>query len=253
MFRAPQEACRGCASTHSSQPDEEEEGWTSRELCGAPTVSQKQTKHTPVSLPPEMINTNVFWCAARLKVKGAATFVKKKEAEHGFTASYNTTEGRHNPTNGAADQSVNKKFLFPTQDITFIGLSLDSVALRVRLSAQRVEAFRACPTLFHRRTRLKFRICLRLALALTVISLGHLHMRPFQQWVASLNLNLTCHGQRQVFILMACILGLHPWGHTTFLSTGVTMGTILSRKVISTDASLVGWGATCEVRITNGT
>ena len=76
-------------------------------------MSQKQTKHTPVSLPPEMINTNVFWCAARLKVKGAATFVKKKEAEHGFTASYNTTEGRHNPTNGAADQSVNKKFFVP--------------------------------------------------------------------------------------------------------------------------------------------
>ena len=34
-----------------------------------------------------------------------------------------------------------------------------------------------------------------------------------------------------------CILALHPWRRTTFLTTGVTMGTVLTRKVITTDAS----------------
>ena len=37
-----------------------------------------------------------------------------------------------------------------------------------------------------------------------------------------------------------------------FLTTGVTMGTILARKVLSTDASRAGWGAVYEGRSING-
>ena len=105
MFRTPQEACRGHAGTRSSQPEEEEEGRTRRRLCGAPAVSQKQT---PVSLPLETCNKNVFWCTTRLKAKGAVISVNKhrKETEHGCTAQNNTTGGRHNPTCGAADRSA---------------------------------------------------------------------------------------------------------------------------------------------------
>ena len=79
---------------------------------------------------------------------------------------------------------------------------------------------------------LKFRTCLRLlglmASALVVVPLGCLHMRPVQRWVASLELNLSRHGHRQVLISMA--LALRPWRHESFLMTGVTMGTILVRS-----------------------
>lgn len=150
-----------------------------------------------------------------------------------------------------------KSVLVPTQSINFIGLTLDSAAFRARLSAERVEAFRACLALFRRGTRLRFKLCLRLlglmASALVVIPLGRLHMRPFQRWVASLGLNPARHGHRLVSVSLACVMALRPWRRTGFLLTGVAMGTILSRKVVTTDASRLGWGATHEGRIVNGT
>ena len=153
--------------------------------------------------------------------------------------------------------NVQKSVLVPTQSITFIGLCLDSVTFKARLSAERVEAFQACLALFRRGTMLTFRTCLRLlglmASALVVVPLGRLHMRPVQRWVASLRLNPTCHGHRRVLISMACVSALRPWGRAYFLTTGVTMGTVLARKVLSTDASRAGWGAVYEGRSVNGT
>ena len=77
-----------------------------------------------------------------------------------------------------------KSVLVPTENITFIGLSLNSVTFKARLSAERVEAFQACLALFRRGATLKFRTCLRLlglmASALAVVPLGRLFMRPVQ-------------------------------------------------------------------------
>ena len=81
--------------------------------------------------------------------------------------------------------NVKKSVLIPTQNITYIGLCLNSVTFKARLSAERVEAFQACLALFCRGTMLKFRTCLRLlglmASALVVVPLGRLHMRPVQR------------------------------------------------------------------------
>ncbi|XP_041864797.1 uncharacterized protein LOC121654646 [Melanotaenia boesemani] len=149
-----------------------------------------------------------------------------------------------------------KSVLSPTQDITFIGLSLNSVEFRARLSVERVKALRACLALFRRGAWLKFRLCLRLlglmASALVVIPFGRLHMRPFQRWVASLKLSPTRHGHCRVLISLACVQALRPWKRTAFLTTGVPMGTVLTRKVVTTDASMSGWGATHEGRTVNG-
>ncbi|XP_047205469.1 uncharacterized protein LOC124857922 [Girardinichthys multiradiatus] len=149
-----------------------------------------------------------------------------------------------------------KSILTPVQTITFIGLSLNSVEFRARLSAERVKAFQACLALFRRGTQVKFRLCIRLlglmASALAVITLGRLHMRPFQRWVASLSLSPTRHAHRSVLVSLICARALSPWKRPGFLNTGVTMGTILTRKVINTDASLTGWGATHEGMMVNG-
>ncbi|XP_038147769.1 uncharacterized protein LOC119787801 [Cyprinodon tularosa] len=150
-----------------------------------------------------------------------------------------------------------KSILTPVQTITFIGLSLNSNEFRARLSVEREEAFRACLALFRRGAHVKLRLCHRLlglmASALAVIQLGRSHMRPFQRWVASLRLNLVRHAHRKVMISPTCARALSPWKSPTFLNTGVTMGTIQTRKVITTDASLTGWGATHEGRMVNGT
>ncbi len=105
-------------------------------------------------------------------------------------------------------------------------------------------AFQACLALFRRGATLKFRMCLMLlglmASALVVVPFGRLHMRPFQRWVASLKLNPMHHGHHQVLVSTACVLALCPWRCTVCLSTGIAMGTVPARKVITTDASLAG-------------
>ena len=45
---------------------------------------------------------------------------------------------------------------------------------------------------------------------------------------------------------------LRPWRNVRFLSEGMTMGLITSREVITTDASLTGWGATYNGRAASG-
>ncbi|XP_035006832.1 uncharacterized protein LOC118103838 [Hippoglossus stenolepis] len=91
-----------------------------------------------------------------------------------------------------------------------------------------------------------------MASVLVVVPLGRLHMRPVQRWVASLKLSPT-HRHRQVLVSMACVHALRPWRRTGFLTKGVAMGTVMARRVITTDASLVGWGATHEGRTVSGT
>ena len=49
-----------------------------------------------------------------------------------------------------------------------------------------------------------------------------------------------------------CWKALKPWTDVTFLFQGVKVGVIISHKVITTDASLKGWGATHEGRATRG-
>ncbi|XP_041931407.1 LOW QUALITY PROTEIN: uncharacterized protein LOC121695003 [Alosa sapidissima] len=145
-----------------------------------------------------------------------------------------------------------KSVLCPCQITTFIGLSLN----RARLSAERVKAFRACLALFRRGATVKFRVCLRLlglmASALVVVPLGRLYMRAVQRWVASLGLNPSRHCHRPVAISAACCAALRPWKRPLFLTEGTTMGAVLHRKVVTTDASLSGWGATHEGRSING-
>lgn len=149
-----------------------------------------------------------------------------------------------------------KSVLVPSQSIEFIGLHLDSIAFKARLSADRIRALQACLANFRRGALLRFRTCLRLlglmASALIVVPLGRLHMRPFQRWVAGLCLNPSRHRHRNIIVTAECVRALRPWRREAFLTVGVAMGTVTARKVITTDASLRGWGATHEGRTVSG-
>ena len=142
--------------------------------------------------------------------------------------------------------NVEKSMLSPAQSITFLGLSLDSVAFTARLSAERVKTFRACLAFFRPGRSVQFRLCLRLlglmASAILVVRLGRLHMRDFQMWVASHGLDPVRHGARRLLVTQGCTEALRHWRAPHFLTQGVPMGAVLSRKVVTTDASLSGWG-----------
>ena len=77
-----------------------------------------------------------------------------------------------------------------------------------------------------------------MASAILMTRLGRLHMREFQRWVAALRLyRLTV---------------LRYWRAPFFLTQGVSMGTVSFRKVVTTDASLSGWGGIYEGRSVRG-
>ena len=148
-----------------------------------------------------------------------------------------------------------KSVMKPSQKIDFIGISLDAVSLTARLSQERVENFLACVALFRNEHRVQFATCLRLmglmASAIALIRLGRLFMRPFQRWTRSLGVSNT-HRFRRVVVTKCCMMALRQWRSKRFLSEGVSIGLVASRKVITTDASLTGWGATHEGRSAGG-
>ncbi|KAK7916624.1 hypothetical protein WMY93_012385 [Mugilogobius chulae] len=149
-----------------------------------------------------------------------------------------------------------KSVLVPSQSAKFIGLRLNSVTNKAQLSVERIEAFSTCLATFRRGALLHYRTCHRLqglmASALVVIPLGCLYMRPFQTWVAAFHLDPARHAHKLVPVTTACVRALSPWRRQGFLSAGVPMGTVIARKVITTDASLRGWGATHEGRTVSG-
>ena len=104
--------------------------------------------------------------------------------------------------------------------------------------------------LFHRGNMVTLRQCQRLlglmASSIMAIPLGRLYMRGAQRWVASLGLDPHRDGRRRIKVSLGCSLALHQWKRPDFLTQGVAIGPILARKVITTDASLVGWGAIHE-------
>ena len=153
--------------------------------------------------------------------------------------------------------SVNytKSVLIPTRTIEYIGLTLDSLSFTARLSPDRVTSTLACARAFRVGQRVSFRHCQKMAglmaAAVSVLRLGRLFMKPFQRWMWSLAIPNTA-GHRMVSVNAECIRALRRWTEESFLSAGVTMGMVTSRKIITTDASLTGWGATHQGRIARG-
>lgn len=83
------------------------------------------------------------------------------------------------------------------QDITCLGLTLNRLTYRARLSGERVDTFRPILVSVVRLRWVTFGLCVRLlglmASALMSVRLGRLYMRGFQLWAASLRLDPMRH------------------------------------------------------------
>ena len=149
-----------------------------------------------------------------------------------------------------------KSCLVPTQTIDYIGITLNSLSFTAKLSQERVKSFHTCLTLFRPGRKVPFGTCMRMsglmASAISLVRLGRLHMRPFQAWMKSLQIP-SSQRRRQVLVTAECVLALTWWRGQHVLTEGVPMGMALSRKVVTTDASLSGWGATLDGRTARGT
>ncbi|XP_057685683.1 uncharacterized protein LOC130911993 [Corythoichthys intestinalis] len=150
-----------------------------------------------------------------------------------------------------------KSCLVPSQQATFLGVSLDSVAMLARPSSRRVEA--ALRLLSHFsvgqvRPYLTFLRLLGVLTSLTaVVPLGLLFLRPLQRWLNGFRLDARRHRRRLLRVSGRCAVALAPWRNGAFLLEGVPLGVApVRREVVTTDASRLGWGAVWQRRAARG-
>ncbi len=146
-----------------------------------------------------------------------------------------------------------KSILAPSQSITYLGVCMDSLEMRARLSRERAAAILSYLRHFREGSSvhlMKFQRLLGLmASASAVCHLGLLHMRPLQLWLKSrVPWTAWTSGRLSIAVTCGCIEALAPWRNPDLFSRGVkkTLGLVTSRVVVTTDASTLGWGAVCE-------
>ncbi len=152
--------------------------------------------------------------------------------------------------------NAKKSVLLPSQRIVFLGVNLDSIQMQARLAPARISNFTACLARFKLGRHVSVGICRRLlglmAAASPVLPLGLLHMRPFLWWMKELRLHPTVPATRLIRVSHSCSRPLLQWRDPAFLQSGVRMGAIHRRHMITTDASMTSWGAVFEGRPASG-
>ncbi len=152
--------------------------------------------------------------------------------------------------------NAKKSVLLPSQRTMFLGVRLDSVQMQARLAPARIPDLTACLARFKLGHHVSVGTCRRLlgliAAASPVLPLGLLHMRPFLWWMKELRLHPTVPATRLIRVLRSCCRPLLMWRDPVFLRSGVRMGAIHRHHMITTDASMTGWGAVFEGRPASG-
>ncbi len=152
--------------------------------------------------------------------------------------------------------NAKKSVLLPSQRIVFLGVRLDSVQMQAHLAPARIPDLTACLARFKLGHHVSVGTCRRLLGLMAAVSpmlpLGLLHMRPFLWWMKELRLHPTVPATRLIRVSCSCCRPLLMWRDPVFLRSGVRMGAIHRRYMITTDASMTGWGAGFEGRPVSG-
>ncbi len=128
--------------------------------------------------------------------------------------------------------------------------------MQARLAPARISNFTACLARFKLGRHVSVGSCRRLlglmAAASPVLPLGLLHMRPFLWWMKELRLHPTVPATRLIRVSRGCSRPLLQWRDPAFLRSGVRIGAIHRWHMVTTDASMTGWGAVFEGRPVSG-
>ncbi|XP_053289751.1 LOW QUALITY PROTEIN: uncharacterized protein LOC128450365 [Pleuronectes platessa] len=133
-----------------------------------------------------------------------------------------------------------KSSALPAQFVTYLGVELDSVSMRARLSQQRSEALTA---LLRRITPPNvvtvlsvMRLLGMMSAAHVVVPLGLLHMRRLQRWFIRLHVDPVRQRRRMVAVPPSVKADLIHWKNPRTLSAGVPLGRAASHISVFTDA-----------------
>ncbi|KAL2082588.1 hypothetical protein ACEWY4_022406 [Coilia grayii] len=145
-----------------------------------------------------------------------------------------------------------KSSLVPCQETNFLGIqgykdTLLVTYIEATPSQARIRNIHQLLGRFRRGRSLTLKSFQRLLGMLTaassLIPLGLLDLRPLQGWLNDLRLDPALHGHRLVKVTHTCHKLLRPWRRRTYFTRGVPLAAIPSRwEVVTTDASLEGWG-----------
>ncbi len=140
--------------------------------------------------------------------------------------------------------NAKKSVLLPSQRTVFLGVRLDSVQMQACLAPARIPDFTACLARFklgrHVSVGTYRRLLGLMAAASPVLPLGLHHMRPFLWWMKELRLHTTLPATRLIRVSRSCCRTLLLWRDPAFLQSGVRMGAIHCRHMITTDAWQAG-------------
>ncbi len=78
--------------------------------------------------------------------------------------------------------------------------------------------------------------------ASNVITFGLLHMRPLQWWLRTTGFSPRGNPFRKIKVTRRCLRALDMWKKPWFLSKGPVLGAPCRRVMLTTNASLTGWG-----------
>ncbi|KAL0190043.1 hypothetical protein M9458_017142, partial [Cirrhinus mrigala] len=92
-----------------------------------------------------------------------------------------------------------------------------------------------------------------MASSAAVTPLGLMHMRPLQHWLHTRVPRWAWHqGTSRVNITPSCRQTLSPWTDIVFLWSDVPLEQVSRRIVVTSDASKIGWSATCDGQAASG-
>ncbi len=152
--------------------------------------------------------------------------------------------------------NAKKSVLSPAQRTTYLGVVWDSITMQAQLSPARVESILNALKNIKLGQRITVHYLQRvlglMAAASTVIPLGLLHMRSFQLWLRARGFHPRANPQRQIRVTRQGLRTLSMWFRPRFLTLGPTLGPCCRRKMLTTDASLTGWGAVLDGRPAQG-
>ncbi len=137
-----------------------------------------------------------------------------------------------------------------------MGVVWDSITMQAQLSPARIESILNALKNIKLGQRITVHYLQRvlglMAAASTVIPLGLLQMRPFQLWLRARGFHPRANPQRQIRVTRQGLHTLSMWFRPRFLTLDPTLGPCCHRKMLTTDASLTGWGAVLDGRPAQG-
>ncbi|KAI2647573.1 Protein P [Labeo rohita] len=148
--------------------------------------------------------------------------------------------------------NTKKSVLTPSQQTVFLEVHLDSIQMQACLAPARISSLNACLARFKLGHHVSVGTCRRLlglmAAASPELPLGLLHMRLFLWWMKLPGICSVGPASRLVRVTRSCFHNLSIWWDPLFLNRGVRMGAVHRHQMVTTEASLMGWGAVFEGR-----